>query len=136
MRLQRIQAIAASAQSAGSFQKLVESYVAQAMLLASDGLTLAEIGQLVLGFVTLLVDAAEQITDLAGPEKKQAVLDAVGYLYDVIAPAVPLPIFLQPFRRFLRAPMKSVVLSIVSGAIEVAVSRLPRNLITVDAAVR
>lgn len=125
MRLQKIQAIAFAAQTAGSFQKLVESFVSQAMLLAAEGLSLAEIGQLFSAFVTLLVEAAEQLGDLTGIEKKQTVLDAVGYLFDILAPSIPLPFFLQPFRRWLRAPIKSLVLTLADGAIEAIVSRLP-----------
>jgi hypothetical protein len=129
MRLAKINALTAAAAAAGTLQQQVEAFVAQATLLASDGLTWSEAGQLFLAFIWLCVDAAETLVDpsgnpASGEDKKQAVLDAVGYLFDLVAPMLPLPMFLQPFRGWLRAPLRALVLALASGAIEVAVSRL------------
>jgi hypothetical protein len=51
------------------------------------------------------------------------VLDAVGYLFDVVAPFIPLG-FLSPFRAFLKTPIKQIVLLVAGGLVEVVVSKM------------
>jgi hypothetical protein len=125
MSVSKIQTIALEAADAGTFEKKIQAFIAQARMLADGGLTLEELGQLLFAFTQLGVYAAEDLADATGEEKKQYVLEAVGYLYDVIAPAVPLPWFLAPFRRFLRDPVRAIVLAVVSGAVEVIVASMP-----------
>lgn len=124
MSISKIQAIAALAADAGSFEKQLQTFVAHVQLLAQDGLTLSELGQIFGELTWLLVHAAEDLADATGEEKKAAVLSAVGYVYDVLAPYIPLPMFVSPFRRFLREPIKQIVLLLVSGLVEVIVSKM------------
>jgi hypothetical protein len=76
--------------------------------------------------VWLGVHAAEDLADASGEEKKAAVLDAVGYVFDVVAPLCPLG-FLSPFRAFLKAPIKQIVLLVAGGLVEVVVSKMQRG---------
>jgi hypothetical protein len=62
------------------------------------------------------------------------VLDAVGYLFDMIAPALPLPMLLAPFRSWLTRSLRALVMSLADGAIEAAVSRLPATPVNPAAA--
>jgi hypothetical protein len=127
MRLKKIAQLQTMAAAAGSFSQRIEQFVAQAMLLAADGLSLAEIGQLFQALVQLAVEGAAELAQSTGEQKKAMVLEAVGYLYDRIAPAIPLPWFLQLFRAFLRVPIRNLVLALASGAIEAVVARLPSD---------
>jgi hypothetical protein len=127
----KIQAIAAEAADAGSFQKQVEAFVSKARMLADGGLTPSEAAQLLLAFIELLVGAAEDLQDASGEDKKVAVESAVHYLLDIIAPAVPLPWYLLLFKRPLRAAAEQLI----DGAIEAAVARLPDRPKTAPGAV-
>jgi ABC-type Co2+ transport system permease subunit len=124
MSINRIQAIVTTSAEAGNLQKQIEAFIAQARMMADGGLTLAEIGQIFTALITLGVYAAKDLADATGEEKKAAVLDAVGYLFDVLAPAFPLPWFLQPFRAWLRSPMRSIVLAIADGILEATVAKM------------
>ena len=123
MSISKIQAIANTAADAGNLQKQVEAFIARARMLADGGLTLAEIGQLFVAFLTLVVDAADDFQDASGEEKKATVLDAAGYLFDVLAPAFPLPWFVAPFRSFIRKPTRAIALAIADGVIEAIVAK-------------
>jgi hypothetical protein len=66
MRLTKLQALVASASSAGTFQQQIEAFVGQARLLAADGLTWAEVGHLFVAFIVMMVSAAEALIDPSG----------------------------------------------------------------------
>jgi hypothetical protein len=119
---QRLAEIVQGAQLAGNFQQQVQAFVAEAGRLAADGLTLAEVGQLFVALITLAVDAAAQLAN-EGPQKKAFVLNAVAYLYDAIAPSIPLPMIVQTFRAWLRPYVRGLVLSLADGAIEAVYQR-------------
>jgi hypothetical protein len=127
MSIERIQEIAAASSTAGSIRKQVDQFIDRVTLFAQNGLTLSEVGQIITAFVAMAVSAAEGLADAEGEEKKEMVLDFVDQLYDVVAPYVPLPMFLSPFRRFLREPLRYAVLAIAEGMLEVFVERLPAN---------
>jgi len=122
-RFQLITALAKRASLAGDFNAQVQQFVTDARTLAADGLTLAEVAQLFQALIVLAVQAATQLTN-AGAQKKDFVLQAVAYLYDAIAPSIPLPFFVQPFRFLLRPHVRNLVLAIADGVIEVIYARL------------
>lgn len=95
----------------------VRAYLVVAKTVAADGITWAEFGELLLGLLRLAIETLDTTTNLTGPEKKAIVLEAVASLFDRVADyAVPLPML--PVWLFLRAPVRSLVLAIASGAIE------------------
>lgn len=100
----------------------VKSYIADAKLKAADGLTMAEVGQIVYGFILLAVQAARALGN-TGPEKKAIVLGWITELYDALAPFIPLPWYLMFFKPYLR----SLFLQLVSGAIEAAYDWLTKQ---------
>lgn len=120
----RIGAMATTAADAGDFRAQIEAFVAQAKQLAADGLSWAEAAQLVVALIHLAVAAAEDLAN-SGDQKKAFVLEAVGFLYDTIAPFVVLPIWLAPFRPVIRSVLRPLVLQLADGAIEAVVARLP-----------
>lgn len=110
----------------GTFREQVEQFVAEARELAADGLTLAEIGQLFSALIALAVSAAMKLSN-AGPDKKQLVLQAVGYLFDALVEFFPLPDWV-PFKAWVRARLapvlKEIVLLLADGAIEAVYAHL------------
>lgn len=66
--------------------------------------------------------------DISGPEKKQFVLDAVGYLFDTVAPVVPLPWWLVFFRVPLLRIARRVVLVVADQFIEYVYERIKEEL--------
>lgn len=103
---------------------LIDSAVAKAR--DADGLTWAEAGQLFVQFVQLAVEAATGLR-LDGAGKKQAVLLAIGELFDAIAPYIPMPWYLAPLRSVLIAKLRQVVLAVASGGIEAVYYWLKRR---------
>lgn len=121
-RFARIAELFGSAGQAGDLQQQVQAFVAEARQIAAGGLTLAEAGQLFTTLITLAVAGAASLAN-PGADKKAMVLAAVGFLYDNIAPAIPLPFFVQPFRGLLRPHVKALVLAIADGVIEAVYAR-------------
>jgi hypothetical protein len=93
-------------------------FVRQARIAAADGLTWVEVGQLILALVKLLVEAYEGVRDMTGEQKKKAVLDAVAELFDAVADRA-VPTIAKPLWYVARPAVRSLVLSIADGAVEV-----------------
>jgi hypothetical protein len=124
MSTTRITSIALAAAQAGSLQKQVEAFIEKARTLADGGLTFAEAGQLGLAFLEMGVQAAEGLADVTGEEKLAAVLDAFGYVWDVIIwPSLPLG-YLNLFRGLLAKPARATAMAIAEGLVEAAVARM------------
>jgi hypothetical protein len=94
------------------------AFVRAARIAAADGLTWVEVGQLVLTLVRLLVQAYEGVRDMTGEQKKKAVLDAVAELFDAVADRA-VPTLAKPLWYVARPAVRSLVLSIADGAVEV-----------------
>jgi hypothetical protein len=72
-----------------NFYQRIDAFIADAKAAAADGLTLAELVELFFAFVELAVAEARALS-MPGVEKKAYVLASVGYLFDAIAPFLPL----------------------------------------------
>lgn len=94
----------------------VQAFVTTARILAADGLSFADAGELATQLLRLVMAAVDAFpTD--GPTKKAFVLDSLGLLYDAVADRlIPLPLY--PVWMLLRAPVRSLVLAVAAGAIE------------------
>lgn len=108
--------LAAAAQPAGLIDKIVE-YVAAARVVAADGLTWGEFGELLLALLRLVVTALDSVAELSGPAKKQLAIDAVARLFDAVAdyavPTVLLPVWI-----LARPAVRSLLLSLAGGLLE------------------
>lgn len=94
----------------------VRAYLAVAKVAASDGLTWQEFGELLVGLLRLAVRLAE-VLDVPGPEKKTLVLEAAARLFDLVADRA-VPAVLWPVWIVARPAVRSLVLSLASGAVE------------------
>lgn len=95
----------------------VRAYISNAKVLAKDGLTVAEFGELATDLMRVLVAAMDSI-DAAGAKKKQWLLAAIGALFDeVVDKCVPLPAY--PFWIMVKPAAKRVLLHFAGGAVEV-----------------
>ncbi len=110
-----------------TFDSLISEFVADARVKSVDGFSLAELGELFTEFIDKAVKAAAILSN-PGAEKKAVVLAAVGVLFDNVAPAIPLPFFVQPFRAFIRPYVRQLVIAIADGAIEVSYNRLKKGI--------
>ena len=106
-----------------AFRDRIEAFVADARKKAEGGFTLQELSQLLRSFIELAVNEARAL-ELPGVDKKQYVLDAVGYLFDAIATAIPLGI-LTPVAWLVRPIIRRTVLVIADELIELFYKRLP-----------
>lgn len=106
-------------QAASAFQDIarsVSAYIVAAKLAATDGLTWAEFGELLLGLMRLAIRTAD-VMNVPGVVKKELVLEAVASLFDSVAdravPAVAWPIWI-----LAKPAVRSLVLALAAGAVE------------------
>ena len=113
--------IASAPLSAGSqFTDVInaaKAYITTAKVVAADGLTWAEFGELLVGLLRVSVSTLDAVTTLTGAEKKEIVLHGVGRLFDLVADqAVPTPMW--PLWLLCRPAVRSLVMALAAGAIE------------------
>jgi len=106
-------------QAASAFQDIarsVSAYIVAAKLAATDGVTWAEFGELLLGLMRIAIRAAD-IMQVPGFVKKELVLEAVASLFDSVAdravPAVAWPVWI-----LAKPAVRSLVLALAAGAVE------------------
>ena len=120
-------AIATAAKTLKTSDARIAAYLTHAQVLAEDGLTLAESGDLLSGLVELAVGSLLG-SPLAGEEKKARVMGAVAALYDSLAPNLPWPMWLAPVKWLLAPVLRAGVLAALDGVIEATYARLkPRT---------
>jgi hypothetical protein len=107
------------------FVAAVNEFVAEARAEARDGggLTWEEFAGLTEKFLALVVAAAE-VTGSPGVQKKAWVMEAAGYLFDVLTPLV-VPVWLLPAWWAVKRPARELYLAVVSRVVEMLVGRLP-----------
>ena len=95
----------------------VIAFVETAKSSAAGGLTWAEFGDLMLALLRLVVVSLDTIQSMTGEQKKAFALAAVASLFDAVADKA-VPAYVYPLWMLVRAPVRSLVLAIASGAIE------------------
>lgn len=105
--------------AAGSVQQVLDkirAFIDSAIVMAQDGLTLSEFGELAVALLRVTISAVDSIP-IDGPSKKAWVLEAIGLLFDAVADKViPLPLY--PVWLLVKSPVKSLVLAVAGGAVE------------------
>jgi len=92
------------------------AFISRAVQESSDGLTVAEFGDLLISLLRLTIAQVDAFT-LPGSDKKALVLQAAGDLFDAVADKlIPLPAI--PLWWIVRPAVRSLVLALASGAIE------------------
>jgi hypothetical protein len=96
----------------------VQSFLAVAQEAAKDGITWSEFGELLLALLRLSIQAADTLSGMSGKEKKEMVLAAVAALFDAVADKA-VPAHLYPLWLLTRPAVRSLVLALASGAVEI-----------------
>jgi hypothetical protein len=109
-------ATAAAGQESGILDQ-VYVFIQTAKARASDGLTWAEFGELLLALLRLVVPALEGVRLMSGAEKKAFALDAVGRLFDAVADYA-IPVAAYPLWVLARPAVRALVLAIAGGVLE------------------
>lgn len=99
------------------FTDKVGAFLQSARVVAADGLTWGEFGELFVSLVRLSVQALDVVAGMTGEQKKAAVLAAVGSLFDAVADKA-IPSTLYPLWVLARPAVRSLVLALASGAVE------------------
>lgn len=110
----------APAAASAPFEVLAEkvnAFLATARSTAAGGITWAEFGELLVSLLRLAVTTLDTIETLSGEEKKAVALAAAGALFDLVADKA-IPVGLWPIWILARPAVRSLVLSLASGAIE------------------
>ena len=96
----------------------VHSFIRSAKALAADGLTWMEFGELLVGLLKVTVAALDEVTAMTGAQKKALVMDAAAMLFDQVADKA-VPSYLYPLWLAARPAVRSLVLALASGAVEI-----------------
>ena len=106
----------AEAAPGGILAKL-QAFIEAARAAAVGGLTWGEFGELLVAFLRLAISLYDDLTIMTGAEKKAAVMDAAGRLFDAVADrCVPLPLY--PLWLLARPAVRSLLVALAGGAIE------------------
>jgi hypothetical protein len=100
------------------FPNKIAAYIEAARLAAADGLTWTEFGELLLGLLRMTVDVLDAVLVMSGEAKKAMVLEAAGLLFDAVADKA-VPVYLWPIWLVARPAVRSLVLALASGAVEI-----------------
>jgi hypothetical protein len=92
------------------------AYVVTAKVVAANGLTWTEFGELLIGLLRIAVTAVD-VLSVPGADKKAAVLESAAALFDATA-ALAMPFWSRPFWSVIRPAVRQLVLAIASGAVE------------------
>lgn len=98
-------------------RSVYHEYIVSAVEQASDGLSWAEFGTILVGFLKLAVRVADDMLG-DGPAKKAVVMAAAAMLFDSLAGSL-VPLAGWPLWWFVRPVIRAAVLQISSGTIEV-----------------
>lgn len=113
-----------------SFTDGLKKFVYDSQQKAKDGITFAEAAAIVQDAIALGVQAAADLQN-SGLAKKTFVLNFVGEVFDVLAPAIPFPgmlAILTPFRPLIRPLARQLVLAAADGAIETIYKRFVKQV--------
>lgn len=112
---------AAPVAAAASFNDLastVKAFLATAKSAAEGGITWVEFGELMLALLRLSINAADALAGMTGAEKKALVMEAAAALFDSVADKA-VPMHLYPLWLIARPSVRSLVLALASGAVEI-----------------
>ncbi len=109
--------IAVAEAAPGGVLTKMDAFISAARSAAGDGLTWAEFGELLVALLHLAVAALDAVTSMTGDQKKSAVLDGAGRLFDAVADRC-VPLVLWPIWGLARGPVRLLVLALASGAVE------------------
>jgi hypothetical protein len=92
------------------------AYITTAKVVAADGLTWAEFGELLVGLLRLSVQLAD-LLNVPGDQKKAVVMEAAAALFDAVADKA-VPTVLWPMWLVTRSSVRALVLALAAGAVE------------------
>lgn len=93
-----------------------KAYITTAKVVAADGLTWAEFGELLVGLLRLSVKLADLLA-VPGDQKKAVVMEAAAALFDAVADKA-VPTVLWPLWLVTRSSVRALVLALAAGAVE------------------
>jgi hypothetical protein len=96
----------------------VQAFILSARDAAADGITWAEFGELFVALLRVSIHALDAMTNLTGADKKEIAVHAVAVLFDTIADKA-VPAMLYPVWFLVRSPVRSLLLAVASGAVEI-----------------
>lgn len=96
----------------------VQAFLVAAEAAADDGLTWREFGELMVALLRLSIHTVDSLSSMSGPDKKELVMAAVAALFDAVAGRA-VPVTLWPVWLVARPAVRSLVLALASGAVEV-----------------
>ena len=93
------------------------AFIQHAKTSAADGLTWSEFGELSSALMKLSTAFLDTVTRMTNEEKKVAVLDLVGRLFDAVADKC-IPFVAYPFWLIVRPAVRALVIASAAGTME------------------
>lgn len=94
-----------------------EAFLTTAQSAASDGLTWAEFGGLLVGLMRTMIASLDDVATLSGPAKKALVIESVGQLFDLVS-CKAIPLAAWPVWAVCRPAIRALVLALATGGTE------------------
>lgn len=105
----------------------VKAFIQAAVRASAAGITWSEFGELFVALMRLSIKTLDGLDHLTGADKKEIVIHAVAVLFDSVAHKA-VPAVLWPLWLVSKSAIRSLVLALAGGAVEVLlpmVRRLP-----------
>jgi hypothetical protein len=93
------------------------AFIANARQAASDGLSWSEFSELSSALMKLATKFLDTVQRMTNEEKKAAVMDLVGRLFDAIA-GYAVPVYLYPIWPFAKPILRALVIAFAGGTME------------------
>ena len=94
----------------------VAAYIEQVRRQVSDGLTIAELAELIVAAMRLAIAAVDEL-ELAGDQKKQIVADLAATLFDEFGDLV-VPVVLRPAWWLIKPTLRLLIRTAAAGAVD------------------
>ena len=107
-----------AADSTPGLRTKVKQFIVAAKAAAADGLTWVEFGELLVALLKVTIATVDAYGMATGAEKKAMVMEAAGLLFDAVADKA-VPLALWPIWLVARPAVRSLVLALASGAVEI-----------------
>jgi hypothetical protein len=107
-----------AADSTPGLRTKVKQFIVAAKAAAADGLTWVEFGELLVALLKVTIATVDAYGMATGAEKKAMVMEAAGLLFDAVADKA-VPLALWPIWLVVRPAVRSLVLALASGAVEI-----------------
>lgn len=96
----------------------VQAFILSAKQVSAGGISWSDFGELLVALLRMSIVTLDGLQELTGAEKKEIVVHAAGILFDTVA-GYAVPVWLVPIWFVARPAVRSLVMALAGGAVEI-----------------